>query len=262
MRRALAVAFTALAVGLMLTLTAVYSYAQPLDFERLEIITEHYPPYNFRAESGQLQGISVDLLLAMSERIGASLEREAIELLPWARGYRQALEQPYTMLFATTRTQERENLFKWVGPIAATKVGLTALKARQLTINGPADLKRLRLGAIRDDVGMQLLEKYGVAAAEQQLVARNRQNIEKLLRGRIDAWAYEESVAAWDIAQSGHDSDQFEVVYTLSSEYLYYAFHRTTPETIIAPLQAALDELRREGVYERILQRYVGATLP
>jgi len=36
------------------------------------------------------------------------------------------------MVFSTTRTKARENLFKWVGPISTTTVGVIALKSKNI----------------------------------------------------------------------------------------------------------------------------------
>ena len=64
-----------------------------------------------------MQGISVDLLEAVTERMGQTVSRKEVRVEPWADGYRAALEGNGTVLFSTARTPERENLFKWAGPI-------------------------------------------------------------------------------------------------------------------------------------------------
>lgn len=65
-----------------------------------------------------------------------------------------------------------------------------------------------------------------------------------MARGRIDLWAYEETVAKWLIKESGMSFDDFEVVYLLRDAELYYAFSRDVPEALRVQLQHALDTLK------------------
>ena len=88
----------ALLLGASLRATA----GQPLMF-----ITEAYPPYNF-SDDNILRGIAVDLLVIASLNTEQPVQRGQIRLMPWARAYRTALHTPNSVLFATTRTAERE----------------------------------------------------------------------------------------------------------------------------------------------------------
>ena len=161
-------------------------------------MTEQYPPYNLEADNS-LQGIAVDTLALMLLRTGSTQVREDIELLPWARGYKRVLSDPNTCLFSTTRTEERENLFKWVGPIAPNTVSLIAKKERNIKIDSAQDLKKHKIGTIRDDVAEQYLANAGIGLNDMERVAESILNIKKLNRGRIDLWAYGENVAMWEI---------------------------------------------------------------
>jgi ABC-type amino acid transport substrate-binding protein len=233
------------------------SSAQAID--DLTLITEHYPPYNFERD-GRLQGVAVDLILAIFEKLGAKRGRDSIKQWPWARGYRQLLRKPSTVLFSTTRTPEREALFKWVGPISPTTIGLVARKDRGVVVRSPADMKRYRLGVVVDDVGELLLLRAGFTVGELDRVSGTdvtRISINKLNMGRIDAWSYERNVALWAIREAGYDPADYEMVHVLSEGHLYYAFHKDTPDALIARLQGALDELLRDGELERIRARYL-----
>jgi len=43
----------------------------------------------------------------------------------------------------------------------------------------------------------------------------------------------------------------------LGSKDLYFAFHIDTPDAVIEKLQAALDTIKLDGEYEKILNRYL-----
>jgi polar amino acid transport system substrate-binding protein len=82
----------------------------------LTYYTEQLPPYSYQ-ENGTLTGISVDLLESITEKMGAKVPREEVYLVSWTEGYEKALTQHGTVLFSMARTPEREQSFKWAGPI-------------------------------------------------------------------------------------------------------------------------------------------------
>jgi len=219
-------------------------------------MTEQYPPYNHE-EDNKLQGIAVDTLALMLQRAGSKQTREDIEMLPWARGYKRVQLEPNTCLFSTTRTEEREDLFKWVGPIGPITVGLIARKERGIKIDSAEDMKKYKIGTIRDDVAELYLVNAGISVDNMDRVAETILNIKKLNRGRIDLWAYGESGAMWELKANGFSPADYESVHVLHSQELYFAFHKDTSDSAIAKLQAALDSIKADGEYDKILDRYL-----
>ncbi len=218
--------------------TSHTSMAGPLSF-----ITEAYPPYNF-SDDNILRGISVDLLVIASQQTPQPVQRSQIRLMPWARGYRTVLNTADTVLFSTTRTAEREALFKWAGPIATTRVVLLARKDRGIQIKSASDLQHYRIGAIHDDVGEQSVLALGIANDQLHISANADALARQLQAGRIDLWAYEENVANWFLRNAGFNNDEFETVYLLKQGELWFAFNREVSDEQIQPLQKAIDELR------------------
>ena len=96
--------------------------AQPLLSADLKILTENLPPLNYVKE-GELVGPSVEIVKEIQRRVGS---REKIQVYPWSRAYKIALEDENIVLFSTTHTKERDNKFKWVGPLATKRDILVA----------------------------------------------------------------------------------------------------------------------------------------
>jgi ABC-type amino acid transport substrate-binding protein len=230
-------------------------WASSLD--ELNLITEFYPPYNYE-EDGQIKGISVDILLRVLEKTGSSLSRSDIELMQWSKGYDLALNSPGTLLFATTRTEDREDLFKWAGPISPTKISLVAKKGSWVGIDNLGDIaaKDYKIGVVKDDVAHQILKKRGVPESCLEIRAFPGLNFMELYKGEIDAWAYEENVAMWISGVYGFDSSGFDPVYTLQKGELFYAFHKDTPDSAVKALQEALDQVRAEGGFKQVMEKY------
>lgn len=250
----LSIAFIALLGSAVAPPAAV---AQTVD--DLVLMTENYPPFNFEKD-GKLQGIAIDLMVLMLNKVGSRQTREDIRLLPWARGYRLTLNQKNTSLFATTRTPEREELFKWVGPITTTTIGLTARKDKGIKVSSVADLENYHVGVVHSDIGEQLLVNAGIDLKKLDRVGgtdATSTSITKLNKGRIDIWSYETNVARWEIKAAGLNADEYEVVYVLKEAELYFAFHQDTPDGPLQQLQRALDALKAEGTYQAIVDGYV-----
>jgi polar amino acid transport system substrate-binding protein len=257
-------------IGRIVALTCAIVLANPVftlaaeetpSAKDLTYITHQFPPFNFQKD-GRLQGTAVDLLEMVWKRTEVSLNRSVIEFLPWTKGYQKALNEKNTVLFATARLLEREQLFKWAGPIGSDKKVLLAKEDKNITISGPADLKNYRIGVVKDDSAVQLVLNNG--ARIEDLVVENTSEliIEMLQNDSIDAWAYSETAGKWLIRNSGANASDYRAAYVLGQIEAYYAFNKETPDSLVQSFQQALDYIKsrkdQNGVsdYERILSKY------
>jgi len=224
---------------------------------QINFMTEEYPPFNYK-KGGKLQGISVDILIEIFKRTSSGLTRDDIELLSWARGYNLTLNRKYHALFSTTRTEERESQFKWVGPFASHTVGLTARKDAGIQIESVEDMDGLQIGVVKDDVGHLLLRAAGIPDEKLDIVLTNESNYKKLIAGRVDAISYGWEVTNWGLMNLGEDVLDYEFVYELHRGDLYLALHPETDDAIVQELQAAFDAMVADGTHERILTKHLG----
>jgi ABC-type amino acid transport substrate-binding protein len=231
-----------LLAAVLLFLGAGWCMAAP----RFTIMTEELPPYNF-LRNGEVYGVSADILLQILEQNNVKVAREEIQLLPWPRAYRMALEQPGSVLFSTARTPERESLFKWVGPITRLTIGLLARRDRHITLSSLADAARYTVGTVRDGAPEQLLARSGVPQSSLERIASPEKNIRKLQAGRIDLFAFNIPTTRCLMLRMGIDPDDYVSVYTLREVELYYAFHPDTDDGLIRALNRSMAELRRPG---------------
>lgn len=244
------------ALGAVLLFACLPSTAQTLD--DLTFITENYPPYNFERD-GKRKGIAVDALVEMLALAGAKKTRADIKVWPWARGYETALREKNTVLFSTTRTEEREKLFKWVGPIMPSRIVLVAKKKRGIKLNAIDDLNKAnyKIGVVREDIGAQLLATLGVGK-EKIVQVNSGVSVAKMLQAdRVDMWAYGAPVILWNLKELGYSADDYEEVSTLTeSQHYYYALNKDTDDKLVAKLQTALERLKAKGRFNDIVARY------
>ena len=112
--------------------------SQPVLSAELTILTENLPPLNY-VDNGTLVGPSVEIVREIQKRVGS---QEQIQVYPWARAYKMALEKENVILFGMTYTDVRKNKFKWVGPLATKRDILVAKKGSGIKIKDLEDAKK------------------------------------------------------------------------------------------------------------------------
>ncbi|MFP4265116.1 MAG: substrate-binding periplasmic protein [Desulfonatronovibrionaceae bacterium] len=212
--------------------------------QNLQLYTEDYSPYNYE-QDGEVRGVNTDLLLRATEKAGLDIAREDIRLVPWARAYSAARNNPNTCVYTTMRTREREPFFKWVGPLVNTEKVLVALRDREVEINSLQDIENYRTGVVIEDVCVHLLSESGVPEENIDKSASALLNLRKLVRGRIDLVAYDELTLEYIAKKNNIDPSLFETVFVLGRGDHYLACHPETNATVLDRLQNALDELSR-----------------
>jgi len=227
--------------------------------QNIKMYTEYGPPYNMKDENGKLQGLSIEILEAMLKQMNSKQSINDVKFRSWAKSYAIAQKKQNTMVFSTIRTKSREKLFKWVGPITTAKIGVIALKSKNIVIKNISDLNKYRIGAVLKDVGETLLLDAGVNKNLIQYVkGEDTINISfnKMQKNRIDMFAYYTDVAFANAKIKGFDIDKYEVIYILKTGYLYFAFNKNTDNKIIQKWQNALDTIKKNGIYKKIHDKY------
>lgn len=246
---------------MIMTYFAVSSaFSSDNDLREISFYTESYPPANYLVDN-KITGYSVDILLAASALVGEPVTLSQITLQPWARSYRTVLTHGNSVLFSTTRSDHREELFDWVGPILDIKVVVLARKDANIVIKEPLDMANYRIGVIRDDIGEQSLLALGVPRDSMQEASYVTVLAEQLMKKRIDLFVYSERAAYWWARQVGIDSSLFEPVYVVQEGQVYFAFNRETDKNVVEKLQRGLDMLKKKDEsgksrYDEILEKY------
>ncbi|MCP3873599.1 MAG: ABC transporter substrate-binding protein [Desulfobacteraceae bacterium] len=217
----------------------------------MTILTENLPPLNY-VKDGVLLGSSVEIVKEIQQRIGSN---EPIQVFPWARAYRLALEEENVVLFGMTHTKERHDKFKWVGPLAKKRDILVAKKGSGIQIKILEDAKKVqRIGTLRDDTREILLKQHGFTNLYS--VSDEQKNAKKLVLGRIDLWAYKIPGVKKVCELAGVDFNELEEVFHLREINLMIAFSNKTSDEIVKKWQDAYDEMLADGTLENIQRKW------
>lgn len=232
-----------IAVFVLMILTGHTPQVFARDINSFRIFTDEYPPSNY-TEQGVLTGTSTEIMLAVLKKLGASLGRKHIQVVPWARAYDEVLHNTDTMLFSIMRTPEREKLFKWVGPIRCSSIGVIAHKRDRVTIETPSDFEKYRIGVVREDIGHQMMRQI-IPEKDLDIANSSTSNLRKLKEGRIDMFIYDLEVASFVLQRLELNPQDFEVVYVLGEWGYGVAFNKNVDDELINTFQTALDEVMK-----------------
>ena len=224
---------------------------QPAMSAQLTILTENLPPLNY-LKDGELVGPSVEIVKEIQRRIGSS---EPIQVYPWARAYQMALEEENVVLFGMTHSKEREDLFKWIGPLATKRDILVAKKGAGIKIGSLEDAKKVeRIGTLREDTRERFLKKHGFTNLAP--VSDEQKNAQKLVLGRIDLWAYKKPGLKTVCELAGVNYNDLEEVYHLREINVDIAFSKKTSDSIVQKWRKAFSEMLADGTIVKIRNKW------
>jgi len=222
----------------------------------LVLLTENFPPYNMAkngknfAQDENINGIAVDIVREMFKR--ADITYSLTLRFPWERIYKLALEKPGYGVFVMARLPDREKLFKWVGPIGPDDWIMLAKADSKISLETLDDARKYKIGAYKGDAISETLGKQGLNPI---VVLRDQDNAKKLVNGQIDLWATGDPAGRYLARQEGVNG--LKTILRFNSAELYLALNKDVPDEMVAKLQAALDQLRKEGKVDEIMARYL-----
>ena len=201
----------------------------------LTINTEEYPPFNYSNDQGHIIGSATVLLQkALRQADIAAYFR----LLPWARAYTEARLRNHHCVYSTTRTQEREALFQWVGPLVTNEWAAFSLAERELNIAALNQLSAWQVGSFREDAVGDYVAAIGINVLR---APSERENLARLEAGLLDVIVTGKATAEFIAAEQGI---ALEHLFTFYRAPLYLACHLSVPKALLTRLQHQLDALR------------------
>tara|TARA_R110002126_G_scaffold172606_10_gene321374 strand:+ start:2103 stop:2927 length:825 start_codon:yes stop_codon:yes gene_type:complete len=232
-----------------LPLATAYTKALPAyDPSTLLFLTEHSPPGQFLTDEGEVAGPTIELLKILASNLRQDVQ---FSLLPWARAYEIALQGNNTVLFETARIPQREQRFKWVGPIKLFDMRLYGTKSvsqSRLEVNL---LHRVyRACGYRGAAHVSYLMALGFEEGKNlTLTSRAGDCFEMIRKGRTD-------IVALNYYRYGDEvSEEDLVIYAMNPLYfseLFLAFSPFISDGVVANWQHELFTSYRDGLMRKM----------
>lgn len=223
--------------------------AGPLAAAPLQVLTEEWPPYNYQKD-GEIRGISTAVVHAIQQRLG---DTTPIRSLSWNHAYELALHTRNTVIYSTIRLDEREGLFKWVGPIATNDSYLFEHRDVPTHIHSLEDAKKVAMIAAGSTTNSDYIRLTSMGFTNLSTLDTQTNPAQLLLYKRAQLGVINPFTLPFN---EGHEAwERGELVNTqvlLYSQPIYIAFNRQTDEATVRAWQQALDALRSSGELGRI----------
>ncbi|MFZ6848844.1 substrate-binding periplasmic protein [Undibacterium sp. RuRC25W] len=222
----------------------------------LTVVTENLPPLNFEV-NGVATGYSTDVLEAVLKKANI---KATISVLPWARAYQMALTQPNTLLFSTTRTPEREDLFEWIGPISSRQIYLYKLKNRRdIEVKSIADSTKYKVGLVREMASTKdFLKESAIPEEAVDFAPTAESNIKKFLLGRTDLIVSQDWSMAFQMKSLHRYPSELQPVLLLDGKSSYYfAMNKQSDPALIQKIRASFEKVQQSGLLENLRSKYM-----
>lgn len=220
----------------------------------LKIITEDWAPYNYE-EDKVVKGFSTEIVQAIMDELG---EDYPIHIYPGPRGDRMLDTEPNIMYFSIFRTPEREEKYKWIGPISDQAIYFYKHKDNPKSYKTVDDIKQASLvsvpykGLVTDQV-----EAQGITNVIR-LQSRERQ-LAMLFKGRAElAVNISPLGVAYYLKKMGEPIDSLVKTEVKLLEFpLYIACSKEIPDSVIERWQEALERVQASDNYANIYNKYL-----
>lgn len=220
---------------------------------KLEWQTEDYPPYNYLNSTNELVGIFPEVLTLIYHKIDINLNLQNIAVVPWARLIQSMDRYPEYAAFSMISTVERSQKYKLVPLPVQTKISIMVLNQNQ-TIN--KNLEKLNIAVVRGDIGQDLLNSQKILAQQTETNSALSM-LEMLIFQRVDAIAYSEDVAFFQLEKLGLKKSAVTPIYSLNDQsFVNFVFHKSTPSCVIKLFEETIVKLDEEGRLQPIWQKY------
>ncbi|TWI90074.1 amino acid ABC transporter substrate-binding protein (PAAT family) [Roseibium hamelinense] len=232
-------------------LSAAVLGAAPGSAQEFRLITSPWPPSNYLDEEGRPTGLSVAVVEAIKHRLGVDTP---IEVLPWARGYVIAEQNPNVMLFTAGRTDERVAAgFEFIGPIVMWRHVLLSRSDATFEISDLEDvwMQDLTAAAVRGSWQAKLLQSAGVDVVETDDQAMSAR---MLLAGRIDLWFTSSLQASVVLRDLNEPQNAVVEHFTIRKSPSYLMISKGTDPALLAEWRGAFQALKSTGFYDELVE--------
>ena len=236
-------------------LSLILTLCGTLMSEELKFYTENSGYNNYLDKDGSIKGHNTDIIRELLKRHNLKSE---ILLTTWSRAYGLIQTKPNIALFSMTRNSERNDKFKWVGPLHQINFVLYGLKSNKIQIDSLEQAKKVAsIGCYKSDVRETYLLKNNFKNLSSLTGKEaNLQNLQKLMSGRTQLWITSDHVIYKSCEQLDIDPSLIEKKYEMLTSYIYLAFSKNVSDETVAAFQKSLDEMKKDGTYKKIMMSY------
>ncbi len=234
-----------------------YLFANFTQSQSILVVTEDAPPLQIYKNGELTGGIAVELVQAIFKQTKLTSD---IQVYPWVRAYQMALTQKDTLIFSIAKSLERKDDFIWIAKLYSLQPNITKLKSStDIKITSPQNISSYQIAVSRGDYGESYLKSIGLREGKNLHLTIKHRNLWKLLySNRVDAIFTNQVSAKSEIKEAGLDVKKAVIVYKIEgiASEVYLAANKHTDISIINKLQLAFQEIKNNGTYQKIREKW------
>jgi len=223
----------------------------------LKFVAEDLPPFHFFDANKKPTGALVEVVEALMFRTKLS---GSIELIPFARSYNLALKKQNTFMFSLMKSEDRKEHFQWVGHIYKSKAFLVGLRNRSnIQISNIGEAKSFIVGTIRGYHSEKYLKNEGFSVQNNLHLSVNYKHMWSMLFGqRIDFILTNFIAIDREMKSIGLNKEEIKAFIELHNfpGDLFIATGLTTSSKTVTALSEALQQIKADGTYKRIMGKW------
>ena len=216
----------------------------------LQLMTEQYPPITFM-QDGRVTGLATEMVRAIIKRRHIP---DNIRLTTWGSAYNMALINPNVVLFSTERTELREDLFNWVGPIGRNVVSFYAKKGSGISIASLEEAKDMKIATTTGWFSEQLLIDAGFTNLLSS--PEPTANVQQLMDGQAQLAVFTDLTVKEIVEAAGYVMEDLEPVFTIKTTDFYIALSLGTAPSTVAGWEQTLEAIKDDGTFARIYKKF------
>jgi len=222
----------------------------PTEVKRLSFLGNRcLPPMNY-LKDGKPVGLVVDLVQALAERMASPV---TIDLIDWGTAQQKVLAGKADALLQINPNSERLQVFDFSDPLLLSQFSIF-ITAERVVVSSLHDLHGQRVGVEEKGLPVMLLRDEPAIRAE--IIPDIQTGFKMLSAGSLDAVVVDRRVGTYVLAENRTRGVRI-VDKPVSTSFSAIAVRKGNA-ALLAEINTALAEIRRDGTYDAIIERWRG----
>lgn len=215
------------------------------------IVPESFPPYYQLNDDGDIDGFGVELMNAVSKRVGFSVNYEVKK--SWKEVFAAMKAGEGDFIPNVGATKERESYLDFTHSVETFRISLFIRSESQSNLRSLNDLSGKKVGAVRSNIGFKVISKINSIEAVAYESFENAYYA--LISGQVDALAYPEAVAWKLVNDIKQERNVIVIGQPLKEIKRVIGVKKGQPKLVLA-LNNAIKELINSEEYPRIYRNW------
>lgn len=220
-------------------------------------LDDNFPPMGFRDDKNNIVGFDIDMAKEAAKRMGMEIELKPID---WNSKEVELNSKRIDMLWnGLTITEKRKESIAFTKPYMSNRQIIVV--AQNSPVKTKADLSGKVVGAQDGSTSVDAIEKEPAVLKSFQELKKYSDNVAALLdlkTGRLDAVVVDEIVGRYYLAKK---PGEYNILSDNFGSEDYGVGLRKDDKELLAKLQKALDDMKKDGASEKISKQWFGENI-